>query len=1469
MLQPAEEVAAQRLGIGVTKRLYSAPDLTFWSFVSAYNTSLDLRPAMFKFIFLVVLLSILVTCRSDVRSSPSQSAASVSSPSKGFSAALPANHTTFPLLGTTSGIATVPHLSEAVPKIPSSSPVALSSSRRLPLSSTASNAPFNVTNSTVQSRGTGRHPRPSIPSLTGMSHPTITLRPSRAAHSNTTMTKRPTVPVGAGSRASSSSPSVPDTTSLVPSSALNSPLTSSSSHIRKTSSESKLLTSSLRSETSDGGDAGHTTAFTTTTSALASHSPTSSASSTDNAPYVQKLVTFDDTTYALPISGTVLIPLLHPSGVSSLLLGPSMVAIGDAHFTVPLAGQSTTLTSAGKTISVGSRSPQSKGHHCMGLGCLFNAAKGLSKAAGDVAKAAASAESTAKGWFSGSIKEDAAQFAGQLQGVIKGASSSADTLANGLSDALAGSGIELSELDSTGQEVTSTASRRIFDAYPQTSIAQNWISTMKNLAKGLTSTSPEIASQATDLLRSFFLQGSPATASGALAGSTLFILGALNTKSLHDFAAFDWDSAQPNIPIITSTNTSSTIQSPTKAAPETVSPSPSVVRSPYGFVTKFGTSNDTFDSFLSKHLWDAGKSGARSYFRDSQGYNVDLTEEESEYVQSQDFVACCAPLVEFDVDDVFFGSVTATNVTGARRKRDDTPVEDDPILLERDPSEGHLRFVSQAPNVPITTPYRFDKSNGYGATIFVLDSGFNVQHNELQNRRGGAPTVRVIGNSAILKDPTGALPETIDDWRGNRITLDNGDTFCEGHGTQMASIAGGSTLGVASDSRLYLIKVVADFVNPDYPGDGGCERKAKVNWRGFDAGMRHVLDLVRSDPGQYQKRSVLSMSWGLPVNQMSRRDRNQIKDNFNDLENEGVTVVVTSGNEGLQKIDSGTTTPGYLNEILPQAFERPQNSLVVVGGVDNNGALDLVTTPRGQSRASTTIYAPSRNVRVAGNNPNDPGWTKLAHGTSFSAPAVAGVLAQWFTIAAVNSAEEDWPRNIDASLPQWSFTDLSPRDFVRTAKRLLVAFTWQRTSNFAPVPPGYTYRYTPPTNWPSVYNGVYHFMRCMTIPGASDESPDLRRRATATANLATNMMSATDITVAINGTWIASTPPGLKLTACPVPSSFKRSKAPSTRRSRTQTASSTTSVSKSTSSRTSTRRSRAQTTSSTTSVSMSTSSRTSSRRSRAQTASSRTSVSKSTSPRTSASSANIAGVLASLIPAALQSKTKSEEVNGLLSVIPSLRKSSSSSPPSATNPASTEAPPPHGEGTDAAHAPNPNWLRLHLRQWVGKNGNWHIVWWAYTYQSSLIAGPQYGTTLSFPILLSTMKNTGAQDAKDNLYVNVQNPTDRWSTTIKIGSHRNTVADNVFGDNELVTGADNWTRSTCGSIGGTRDLRESWYQNPDGTWQRDFDCYFFKSCSLTEEGCDGGGVFNQRITPLQTISAHLQQVFSLHPCVTHA
>lgn len=226
-------------------------------------------------------------------------------------------------------------------------------------------------------------------------------------------------------------------------------------------------------------------------------------------------------------------------------------------------------------------------------------------------------------------------------------------------------------------------------------------------------------------------------------------------------------------------------------------------------------------------------------------------------------------------------------------------------------------------------------TTGAGVAVYVVDTGIRSDHVEFAGRI--APGVSFISDGAGTEDRNG-------------------------HGTAVAAIAAGSTYGVAKSSTLVSVRVL------DANADGYAS--------GIVAGLNWVVGNHTSGP------AVLVMSLGGPASV-------EIDNAVNAVINDGVTVVVASGNES-------DNSCNYSPARVPGA--------ITVNASDSNDYAASFTN----YGTCSDIYAPGVGITSA--SYTSTGASLIADGTSMAAPHVAGVAARMLSAAPNSSPAAVWER---------------------------------------------------------------------------------------------------------------------------------------------------------------------------------------------------------------------------------------------------------------------------------------------------------------------------------------------------------------------------------------------------------------------------------------------------------------------------
>jgi len=235
----------------------------------------------------------------------------------------------------------------------------------------------------------------------------------------------------------------------------------------------------------------------------------------------------------------------------------------------------------------------------------------------------------------------------------------------------------------------------------------------------------------------------------------------------------------------------------------------------------------------------------------------------------------------------------------------------------------NLDRIDQA-KFPGDGSFTFPDTAGQGVNAFIVDTGIDITHVEFEKRAK-------IGGTFC--DGAGC----------------DSDRDDNGHGSHVAGIVGGKTVGVAKKASLIAVKVL------DANGSGSNT--------GVIAGLNFVLDQHKKNKN---KNSVVNMSLG---GGKSVALNNVVKT----LVDAGVHVVVAAGNESQ---DACNTSPASTPEaVTVAALEDKEDKLTDFSNVGK----------------CTDIIAPGRNIRSVGANTKNK--FVVFSGTSQATPHVVGAVA--------------------------------------------------------------------------------------------------------------------------------------------------------------------------------------------------------------------------------------------------------------------------------------------------------------------------------------------------------------------------------------------------------------------------------------------------------------------------------------------
>ena len=246
-------------------------------------------------------------------------------------------------------------------------------------------------------------------------------------------------------------------------------------------------------------------------------------------------------------------------------------------------------------------------------------------------------------------------------------------------------------------------------------------------------------------------------------------------------------------------------------------------------------------------------------------------------------------------------------------------------------------------HLPLNNTYYYS-ADGTGVHVFIIDTGIRYTHQEFLGNTG-APRVD-LGNSKNLYDLNN--PTDIID--------------CNGHGTAVASIAGGRTFGVAKNVTLHAVRIAHC--------KGASSTKLEAD------GLEYVLNRTRGNPRL--KPAVVNFSW----NPLKATENGTIANFTWSLINQGITVVNSAGNDNT---NAANYTPTYLSPVI------------VVGATDITDTRATYTFPPSPTQFTSNygsivdLFAPGINVQAASFESDTA--TSIRSGTSFAAPHVTGAAA--------------------------------------------------------------------------------------------------------------------------------------------------------------------------------------------------------------------------------------------------------------------------------------------------------------------------------------------------------------------------------------------------------------------------------------------------------------------------------------------
>lgn len=277
---------------------------------------------------------------------------------------------------------------------------------------------------------------------------------------------------------------------------------------------------------------------------------------------------------------------------------------------------------------------------------------------------------------------------------------------------------------------------------------------------------------------------------------------------------------------------------------------------------------------------------------------------------------------------------------------------------------------------------------GGSVRAYVVDSGIWKDHDEFSNANPYTPgQARVVRGYDDLNRSSSTLNYSDNPNCDRTVDYDDRILYGGSHGTAVASVLGGKTLGAASEVQLVPVRVF------------GCTGTAASGavLRGLNWIIQQPKELLPGNTAWHWGR-VVNMSFVSIVEAGSPKTPTETA--IDQLISNGFIVVVAAGN--FKQDTEGFSPARYAPAIVVGGSRGHRIELASGDDPDANVDLRWDNGPTGNVGsnigASIDLFAPADRMRVAQwltpTSIRDENYTRYSSGTSFATPLVAGVVAR-------------------------------------------------------------------------------------------------------------------------------------------------------------------------------------------------------------------------------------------------------------------------------------------------------------------------------------------------------------------------------------------------------------------------------------------------------------------------------------------